>query len=82
MRLHDKQQSDEFHKKHLAKIRAGRLKSKKEAIGRPKDDEEMPTAISDHQRNYPLKSEKITKRNLVKEDPYERYFDFAKFEPK
>ena len=82
MRVHEEQQSDEFNKKHLAKIRAGRLKSKKEAIGRPRDEEEMPAAISDHQRNYPLKSEQVTEKNLVKEDPYENYFDFAKFEPK
>jgi hypothetical protein len=50
VRLHEEQQDLEFHKKHYAKIRAGRLKSKKEAIARARDVEEMPTAISDHQR--------------------------------
>ena len=48
VRLHEEQQSLEFHKKHYAKIRAGRLKSKMEAIPSARDEEEMPRPVSDN----------------------------------
>ena len=50
VKLHEEQQRLEFRKKHYAKISAGRLESKKKAISRAIDEEEMPGSASDNQR--------------------------------